>query len=285
MKNWPETIEKLYRFLDKHQDNNKQVQENDIRRTLAGYDSVEERALRLLYEIVNTQSQPKLDPIAKFFKRIRDRPRALASYESFSEFLGATPGDANGLFNALKEPKSSGWRDKTSAKEPTGNGWGDKTSALFVRNLAVIAGNSELSQMFWPDIQAVGSQNIQLPVDAVVKAIFRHLRVSNNGPLICPKADFKTINEYLLNTLNCDRKEMLVWDDLWFWGFITQKSKVGTDERDYRWNEAKYWSIFTAPKAAGDIAEIELLATGRSSERTLVENFLTLTGHSVSTEK
>lgn len=285
MKHWPETIEKLYRFLDKHQSYNKQVQENDIRRTLAGYDSVEERALRLLYEIVNTQSQPKLDPIAKFFERIRDKPRALASYESFSAFLGAKTGDANGLFNALKAPKGSGWRDTTSAKVPKGNGWGDKTSALFVRNLAVIAGNSELSQMFWPDIQAVESQKIPLPVDAVIKAVFRHLRMSDDGPLICPKADFKAINAYLLNTLNCDRKEMLIWDDLWFWGFITQKSKIGTDERDYQWNEAKYWSIFTAPKDAETIAKIELLATGRSSEGTLSENFLSLAGHPTSTEE
>ena len=211
--------------------------------------------------------------------------RALSSYESFSAFLGAKTGDANGLFNALKEPKGSGWRDTTSAREPKGNGWGDKTSALFVRNLAVIAGNSELSQMFWPDIQAVESQNIHLPVDAVIKAIFRHLRASDHGPLICPKADFKTINEYLSNTLSCDRKQMLVWDDLWFWGFITQKSKVGTQERDYQWNEAKYWSIFTAPKDAETIAKIELLATGRSSVRTLSENFLSLTGHPTTTAK
>jgi hypothetical protein len=53
---------------------------------------------------------------------------------------------------------------------------------------------------------------------------------------------------------------MLIWDDLWFWGFITQKSQVGKVERTYESNPAKYWSIFTAPKDYASIQSIEALA-------------------------
>lgn len=279
MTNCPQNIQDLFDFLFANHEYNKIVQEEDIRRTLASYDTVEERALRLLHEIVNTQSQPKLDHIARFFQRIEAKPQALMSYDCFSAFLGVKSGPDGGLFNALKELKS--------------NGWGDKTSALFVRNLAVIASSTDLRRMFWPDIQAVGDEPIRLPVDKVIKAIFRHLRVSDDDTSFRLKEDFGKINCYLRDTLGCTREEMLVWDDLWFWGFITQKSKVGTDEREYQWNDAKYWSIFTAPKATETIAKIELLATGKvtlrktrvSDDRVLAVNFLSLTGAPVSPAK
>jgi hypothetical protein len=207
MTNCPKNIQDLFDFLVANNEYNKTVQEEDIRRTLASYDTVEERARRLLYEIVNTQSQPKLDHIARFFQRIEAKPQALMSYECFSAFLGVKPGPEGGLFNALKEPK--------------GNGWGDKTSALFVRNLAVIASSTELRRMFWPDIQAVEDEPIRLPVDRVIKAIFRHLRLCE-GKLAKPLEKFDDINNYLRICLECSNKEMLIWDDLWFWGFITQ---------------------------------------------------------------
>ena len=78
--------------------------------TLAACDTVERRALRLLHEIVNMQSQPKLDPIAKFSQNIRDKPEALTSYERFSAFLGVELDQKGGLFEALKSRKN-GWGD------------------------------------------------------------------------------------------------------------------------------------------------------------------------------
>ena len=100
---------------------------------------------------------------------------------------------------------------------------------MFVRNLAVIAASPELSQMFWTDIHKVNDESIRLPVDKVINAVFLHFHVSDDEPSHRLK-DFKTINKYLLDTCKCEREDMLIWDDLWFWGFITQKSEVGKVE-------------------------------------------------------
>lgn len=281
MKNCPENIAALFRFLDEHHEYNKKIQKEDIRRTLSSYTSVPDRARRLLYEIFKTQSQVKLGFMAEFFRSVEEAsnqapPNRLATYSDFRAFLGVAPGQKGGLFEALSKR----------------NGWGAKTSALFIRNLAVIAASPELSRMFWPDIQAVEDEPIRLPVDKVIKAIFLHLRVSDDEPSL-RHTDFKTINNYLSVTLACERTDMLIWDDLWFWGFITQKSEVGKVERKYEWNDAKYWSIFTASKTTETIADVELLATGKvtpketrsTDARVLAENFLSLTGAPVSPAK
>ena len=55
---------------------------------------------------------------------------------------------------------------------------------------------------------------------------------------------FDKINRILSKNYTGD--EIEVWDDLWFWGFITQK---GSDSnRSFEWNEDKYWSLLHTPK-------------------------------------
>ena len=49
-----------------------------------------------------------------------------------------------------------------------------------------------------------------------------------------------------------------VWDDLWFWGFITQKVSGGN--RTMEFNTAKYWNILDAPKDKETIATTKQLA-------------------------
>ncbi|MGK0459084.1 MAG: hypothetical protein ACJAVE_002071, partial [Polaribacter sp.] len=45
------------------------------------------------------------------------------------------------------------------------------------------------------------------------------------------------------------------WDDLWFWGFITQ---VGTGEnREMQWNLNKFWTLRESDKNPKMIIEIE----------------------------
>jgi hypothetical protein len=73
-----------------------------------------------------------------------------------------------------------------------------------------------------------------------------------------PKRSFGSINKVLQALNPSSAKDMLIWDDLWFWGFITQR---GSEEREFGWNQAKYWSIFTASKDEKDIRDIENLAT------------------------
>ena len=84
-----------------------------------------------------------------------------------------------------------------------------------------------------------------LPVDAVIIAIFKKLGYKNN--------DFEGINNKLNKYYIGD--EIEVWDDLWFWGFITQK---GTGEnREHVWNDSKYWSLEHSDKNAEIIEDIK----------------------------
>ena len=80
----------------------------------------------------------------------------------------------------------------------------------------MIAANAALSQMFWPDIQAMHDEPIRLPVDAVISAIFRHLPVSAENSSSRLKKNFAQINNCLRYNVGCEDKDMLVWDDLWF---------------------------------------------------------------------
>ncbi len=59
---------------------------------------------------------------------------------------------------------------------------------------------------------------LYLPVDQVISNIFE----KSFGML---NPDFRNINDLISETYFGDQVE--VWDDLWFWGFITQKGSVG----------------------------------------------------------
>ena len=59
-----EKIKELYGFLQKNRQYNKEVQEGFIKSCIAIKDlSPEQKVLNLLYGVVNTQSQPKMDKI------------------------------------------------------------------------------------------------------------------------------------------------------------------------------------------------------------------------------
>jgi hypothetical protein len=66
---------------------------------------------------------------------------------------------------------------------------------------------------------------------------------------------FDCINDVIKN--NYRGLDILLWDDLWFWGFITQ---VGGAERRIEWNEAKYWCLWATPKDEDSVAEIRRAA-------------------------
>jgi hypothetical protein len=54
-------------------------------------------------------------------------------------------------------------------------------------------------------------------------------------------------------------KQMEIWDDLWFWGFITQNGSG--DQREFVWNENKYWVIKESDKSLEMVMEIKRKAT------------------------
>lgn len=202
------------------------------------------RLTALLHGIVNTQSKIKLDNIAVFWKRLSQYqwPSAKPSMGDLIAFLldsasakvvEHVTGDIAGkpwaqLFHALKH-------------QP---GWGDKTAALFVKNVIRIHRVSAIELHFLSDgaelAMKITDDFVFLPVDAVIIHIFKTC-----FPHVA-KANFSKINAYLHDHYTSD--EMLLWDDLWFWGFLTQNSKSnvtnGDDEkRVVAWNAGKYWTL------------------------------------------
>ena len=54
-------------------------------------------------------------------------------------------------------------------------------------------------------------------------------------------------------------EEMEIWDDLWFWGFINQRGS-GLN-REFIWNEAKYWALLETAKDEASINKIKDVST------------------------
>ncbi len=79
-------------------------------------DNIPDKIISLLYSIVNTQSQPRIDKIAAFFKSIHRNQNSLNSFRNFVDHVNndKTP-NYDSLFKGLR----------------TEAGWGNKTAALF----------------------------------------------------------------------------------------------------------------------------------------------------------
>ncbi len=240
----PKKIEDIFNFLTENHKINKLIQRGYIQQTLASCKSVEDKARLLLFKTYNTQSRPDLDSMAMFFMNLEQTNKSLSSFNNFSQALKGSTDSDDQLFDALEKHK----------------GWGKKTAALLVRNLAIIQTTPTLKNQFWGDLDEVKGTKIYLPVDAVIEFIFATLIKGKGNNLSDTKlSSFDSINRFLMTDLQYTNKEMLIWDDLWFWGFITQNSQ-GRNGRKLGWNEAKYWSIFTAPKDKNSIEEIQSLA-------------------------
>ncbi|MNQ59146.1 hypothetical protein D3C85_733740 [compost metagenome] len=235
MSHRPQQIADLFAFLQKNHETNIHVQHGFITEALSP-SSVGERALLLMQRVLQTQSQPKLDPICRFLKDLT-RANGHLSFEAFRDYV-----TEHGTFDLV---------DGLS-RQP---GWGPKTAALFVRNLGYIERAPAFKDRFWRDTSVLSGDNIRLPVDKVIIAIFAEL--SSNIPK-CAADDFASINRYLHDTLGYRDENLLIWDDLWFWGFITQKN-AKDGPREHGWNEAKYWVVPHTPKDAYSIDRIKHL--------------------------
>lgn len=232
-------LNQIFNFLKRHHDYNRLIQYGYVKQTLSACHSPRERMCLLLERAVNSQSMPRLDKVAAFWKAAHESKDHLDSYRGFCDF---TKGESQtDLKTALASQE----------------GWGDKTASLFVRNLWIAYCEEELKPLIWSDLD-LKHERLYLPVDAVIRNIFSQIDTSK-------KWDFDSINEKL--NPKCEKpqysnEQMLIWDDLWFWGFITQRSEPGSEMRKFEWNEAKYWSIFTAPRDEKSIKKIKALAEG-----------------------
>lgn len=232
-----EKLEKIFEFLKTNRKYNFELQNRFYLATISAYTEPKDKLISLLYSTANTQSQPKIDKLASFYKKILEDINCLNSMDAFVEKIYPNkPINFDSLFNGMNNQ----------------NGWGKKTAALFTKNIFHLH-NGEYSDKLkiWDDVpnKISEEESFYLPVDAVIIAIFNKLKNSN--------WNFDRINKTLRSLYN--GHEIEIWDDLWFWGFITQNG-TGND-RKFEWNENKYWILNETDKDPKMIAEIKKKST------------------------
>jgi len=225
-------LKAIFKFLKENRRYNKDLQERYYSSIILPFETKEDKLVSILYHIASTQSKPKIDELSIFFKSIHTDSNSLSSFNNFVDKINPNSiKNYTSLFDGMKKQK----------------GWGDKTSALFVKVIFHLH-NKEYSHKLsiWDDTPSfLNDDKFFLPVDFVIISIFNKIRKNN--------WNFKNINDFLYKYYK--GKEMEVWDDLWFWGFITQHGS-GTN-RDFKWNENKYWMMKESNKNENIIAEIK----------------------------
>ena len=218
-------LENIFTFLNENRQFNHFLQDRFYKSVISPYNDKTEKVISLLYHIANTQSQPQIDSLASFYKNIFQDTSCMTSMCKFINKINPNqPLNFDSLYNGMKNQE----------------GWGKKTAALFSKSIYHLH-NGQYSEnlKIWDDVPKTisNNDNFYLPVDAVIIAIFKKLDSSKNW-------DFDKVNKTLKSKYNGQQIE--VWDDLWFWGFITQNGSG--DNRAFEWNENKYWALKESDK-------------------------------------
>ncbi|SEK14919.1 MULTISPECIES: hypothetical protein [unclassified Variovorax] len=245
-------VEALFAFLDRNKEWNKEFQEREYMRCLAGCVSGHDRLVRFLHLNVNTQSGPDMDELKPFWEALhRATAEQTSSMSSFTEYLTQQAEEVarrKGEALARRRPVSGKWEALFRALNAH-PGWGIKTTALFVK-ATIKLHRGRMALHFWPDATPALAPFLEskpfLPVDRVILCILRELGHA------CPRID--NVNRGMRREYSAE--QMLTWDDLWFWGFFTQTG--GGDERILGWNSGKFWSQLSSAKNH----EAELKALG-----------------------
>lgn len=243
-------LDRLYQFLEKHHQWNLAFQTREYCRYLTHCETPKQRLITLLHMVAHTQSKPKLGLLADFWRYLEgfDWDHKTPSLEDLTTAIekAGRPstvhvGPWDRLFHSLSSV----------------HGWGPKTSALFVKALIGLHRTALTDLYCIRDVATsqtiLGSDRIYLPVDAVIRRVFRTPELQRLGETFGP------INRALYKA-GYTPEQMLVWDDLWFWGFFTQNSS--TNDRVMGWNEARFWGQLSSPK------------TDRQKLRNLCQGFL-----------
>lgn len=241
--NWEHPrIERLYGFLKKHRAWNKEFQSRELSLCLVGCRTRKGRLMRLLYSTVNTQARPKMDLLKSFWELLHKKASRedMDTMQGFTAFLQREALKTKSVTRGRKKPDvAMGPWDALFKSLRAQPGWGVKTAALFVK-ATVLLHEGPRPMRFWSDATrsraALKQDRLYLPVDRVILKVFSKL----GHP--CP-SDAK-INQGLGKHYSAE--QILIWDDLWFWGFITQRG-TGAD-RELEWNSGKFWSQFSMPK-------------------------------------
>jgi hypothetical protein len=227
-------LKNIFNFLEQNRRFNIELQKKFYKRIVLSETETENKVVDLLYEVVTNQSKPNIDKIAKFFKFILENTAHLNTFEGFVKRVNPKYPKASfkNLFHGMKNQPS----------------WGNKTAALFTKCIFQLHNESFPTEFkIWDDVpRLVKDDKLFLPVDRVITCIFEKLNFLEH-------VNFKSINRFLHDEYSNEQIE--IWDDLWFWGFITQKGS-GKD-RIYSWNENKYWILKDSDKNPNSIEEIK----------------------------
>ncbi len=254
----PALLRRIFRFLESNTCWNHEFQNYEFRRSLAycaGRPNPKRARLEeLLRGTAATQSKPSMRLLRPFWVSFHKLDASgVSSMEAFTTELERIHGRTT--------TATGPWHRLYSALSAHG-GWGPKTSALFVRNVIKIH-RGESSLHFWSDAKKRSASPfsedcVYLPVDRVIENLFGMLGMKSPG--------FDKVNALLHWTFEAD--EMLIWDDLWFWGFFTQfveKAPTAAGDsrranpRSMRWNSDKFWCKVATPKES----EAELTELGK----------------------
>ncbi|KQT35470.1 hypothetical protein ASG22_00105 [Chryseobacterium sp. Leaf405] len=229
-------LNEIFQFLKENRKYNKELQEKYYSSIILPFETKEDKLTSALYNIASTQNKPKINELSTFFKQILGDKNSFSSFNNFVEKINpSSKKNYQSLFEGMRRQK----------------GWGDKTSALFTKIIFHLH-NKEYSQRLsiWDDVPQFSSDDkFFLPVDFVIISIFNRIQKTN--------WNFKKINDLLHTYYTGDKIE--IWDDLWFWGFITQHGS-GIN-RDFKWNENKYWMMKESNKNENIISEIKSKTT------------------------
>jgi len=232
-------ITEIYEFISNPLNRiyNKQIQLGFIETWIGDINlDLQRKVLNLLFNVLNTQSQLNIENAALFFKKINKDNNHHTSFLNFckciSEDRDLNKSDINFefAFKILEKQK----------------GWGPKTAALFLKVIFEIHNGRFKEFGFWEDVPEMkNNDKLYLPVDQVIAYIFKEIF---NKTL-----SFTQINSILSE--NYKGEEILIWDDLWFWGYISQNSQ-GNERKVTEFNSAKYWTLLNSPKDEKTINEI-----------------------------
>jgi len=259
-----EKLKKIFHFLEKNRRYNIEIQSSFFNSVFNNKKSEKEKLISLLYFIAETQSQGKIDKLSESYQIFHNSSLNYDTWSSFCDTLAhAIPVDDSNAKKYLKmtEKKKAKHievlKDNTKPFSHLFNtiknypGFGDKTAALFVKmiyQIHFIDGYTKYK--IWKNVSPLASKDmLYLPVDAVIIEIFKKISPPTDGSW-----NFKRINTNL-NELY-QGSDIEIWDDLWFWGYITQKVVKNQDDRDFELNKAKYWVMKESNKTEQTINEI-----------------------------
>ncbi|WP_174504578.1 hypothetical protein [Acidiphilium sp. C61] len=229
-------LDEIFMFLKDNTAYNRQTQHAYYSAYLSPQGGNYARISALLYAILQTQSRPSLDDSTETWQILFNHRTTFDAVQNPTDLLDAlsnlssadpVPGPTGGIFDRM-------WYVLAGSK-----GFGEKTAALFIKSIIdvhTLEVNTNLR--FLDNVYVASDDFVRVPVDSVIKYIFKHITGSN--------LDFDTINDLIFKVAGRTNDEATIWDDLWFWGFITQHG--GGDDRKLAINEAKFWAIYGTPK-------------------------------------